>query len=121
MDKYTILILLNMPFVIFGLLSAFGRFKDGLLGRMSLLLRLLFWGGIAAGIIFAENLYDFLVGKNLTDSPPLSLADVILVTGVSFCFFLSLRIYNRIDQMERRQTELQERLSIILSEKNRRT
>lgn len=118
MDKYTILILLNIPFVIFGLVSALARHKEGLVGRFSLFLRLAFWSLIAAGLFFAKDLYDFLVGKNLTDSPPLSLADVILVTGVSFCFFLCLRLYTRIDQTERKLTELQERLSILLSTKN---
>lgn len=117
MDKYLLLIILNIPFVIFGIVSAVVRYKEGRWGRLSLILRLLFWIGVGSGIVFAKNMYDFLVGNNLTNSPPLSLADVILVTGVSLCLFLCIRLYSKADQTEHKLSELQERLSIILSEK----
>ena len=120
MDKYQLLIILNLPFVIFGVFSALVRYKESSMSRLSLLLRLIFWSSIAFGIFFAKNLYNFLVGNRLTDSPPLSLADVVLVTGVSFCFFLCIRLYSRLDATEQRLTELQERLSIILSEKGKK-
>jgi hypothetical protein len=117
MSRYTILIILNLPFVIFGILSAVARYKESSLGRLSLLIRLVFWMLIGLGIIFAHQIYNFLIQNDLTDSQPLSLADVILVTGVSFCFFLTIRIYSRLDHTERKLSSLQEHLAILLSEK----
>lgn len=117
MDKYTLLIVLNLPFVVFGVINAIARYKESSLGRFSLFIRLIFWSALGLGIIFAQQLYDFLIRNDLTNSQPLSLADVLLVTGVSFCLFLSIRLYTRLDQTERKLTELQEHLSILLSKK----
>jgi len=119
MDKYLLLIIFNLPFVVFGIAHAALRYKEGLTSRASLLIRLLFWLAIAAGLVFAHGMYNFLVGDNLTDSPPLSLVDVALVTGVNIALFLCLRLYAKADHTERKLTELQERLSIILSEKDK--
>ncbi len=77
-----------------------------------MLLRLIFWLGIGAGIIFAQQIYNFLVHNDLTNSTPLSLADVVLVTGVNFSLFLTIRVYTRLDHTERRLSDLQEKLSI---------
>lgn len=118
MSKYLILAVFNLPFVIFGIISALARYKESSLGRLSLLMRLVFWLSIGAGIIFAQQIYDYLIRNDLTNSQPLSLADVVLVTGVSFCFFLSIRLYSRLDHTERKLSDLQERLSIELSKKN---
>ena len=115
MDKYTILIILNLPFVLFGLLKAYTMYRAGILSRFSLLLRICFWAGTGLCIIFSKFIYSFLQGHNLTDSPALSLADVLLVTGVNFSLFLCLRLYSKLEQTERRVTELQEKLSIKLS------
>lgn len=112
MDKYTILIILNTPFVIFGLIKAFEMYKRELVGRIGLLFRVLFWGFIFAGLVFAESLYNFLFSNNLTDTTPLSLADVMLVTGIMFSLFLCIRLYAKIDILERRFSELHEELSI---------
>ena len=115
MDKYTILILLNVPFVMFGVIHAVLSYKDGIIGRLSLLLRFIFWAVIACGLFFAKYLYNLLTGSNLTDSTPLSLADVILVTGINICLFLCFRLYTKLDHTERRLSELHESVSIILS------
>lgn len=115
MSKYLILAIFNLPFVIFGIISAVARYKESSLGRFSLALRLVFWISIGAGIIFAQQIYDFLVSNDLTNSTPMSLADVVLVTGVNFCLFLTIRVYTRLDHTERRLSDLQEKLSIILS------
>ncbi len=115
MDKYTILIILNLPFIIYGLIKATILFKEGDLGRLSFLLRLIFWSTLGFGILFAEELYTLLIENNLTDSTPISLADVVLVTGVSFCFFLCVRLYAKVDHLEQQLTQIQENLSILLS------
>lgn len=115
MSKYLILAIFNLPFVIFGIISAIARYKESSLGRFSLLARLVFWLTIGAGIVFAQPFYDYLVRNDLTNSDPLSLADVILVTGVNFCLFLTIRVYTRLDHTERRLSDFQEKVSIELS------
>lgn len=117
MDKYALLIIFNIPFVLFGIVNALARYKESSLGRLSLITRLIFWFGMGLVIIFAQQIYDYLIKNDITNSQPLSLADVILVTGLSLCLFLSIRAYSRLDQTERRLSDLQEKISVILSEK----
>lgn len=118
MDKYTLLTVLNVPFVTFGYLRAFLMFHEGKLGRWGLGTRLLFWSLILFGLLFAEKIYNSLAQNNLTDSSPLSIPDVVLVTGVIFCMFLCMRLYTKVDNLERRLSDLHEKLSIILDQKS---
>lgn len=53
-------------------------------------------------------MYNLLVGNNLTDSRPVNLADVILVTGLNVCPFLCIRMYGKLDDNERKISKLQE-------------
>lgn len=117
MDKYTLLILLNLPFVIFGYTKALVMYRTGDLQRLGFFVRLLFWTIILLGLVFAESIYNFLFTNSLTDTTPLSLADVVLVTGIIFTLSLCLRLYSRIDALEKRVSELHEKLSVLHSQK----
>lgn len=119
MDKYTLLLLLNLPFVVFGIFRALFTYKQESLSHLGLMLRLVFWFTILAGLVFAEQIYSYLVRNNLTNSGPLSLPDVILVTGVLFLLFLSVRLYAKNELLEDRITELHEQLSINTSLNNK--
>lgn len=120
MSKYTLLVLLNAPFVIFGILKAIAGYKRGGINRAGLATRLLFWVSVLLGLVFAEDIYSYLVSNGLTDSDPLSIADVVLVTGLSFCLFLIIRLYAKIEGQQRRFDLLHEKLSIELSGNKRR-
>lgn len=115
MDKYTLLVILNLPFVLFGLLKAYIAYKKGSLSQSSTALRVGFWLTIALGLFLARYIYEFLYSRGLTDSQPLSIADVVLVTGVVFCLFLNLRTYSKLELMERRFNTLHEKLSVKFS------
>ncbi len=118
MDKYTLLVVLNLPFVVFGLFKAWTMYRGRVFNRFGLALRLCFWLAIAIGLIFDRAIYSFLLTHHLTDSVPLSITDVVLTTGIVFCLFLCMRIYTKLDMLERRFDELHERLSIRMSSKN---
>lgn len=117
MDKYTLLFMLNIPFVIFGYIKAIVMHKSGDVRRIGFLFRIVFWSLILIGLVFAKDIYSYLNSNNLTDSAPLSLADVVLTTGVSFLLFLSMRLYSKVDSLEKKLTDLHEKLSIKLSDK----
>lgn len=120
MLKYTILAIFTLPFVAYGLLRAFISYRSGLIGGGSLALRFMFWLGIATFTLFAKEIYDFLRGNDLTDSPPLSLAEILLFIVVVFSLTLIIRLYSKLDTAEKRLSDLHEKLSIELSRNNKK-
>lgn len=115
MDKYTILLLLNLPFVLFGILKVVMLYRTKSLSRGGFIVRLVFWLIILGGLVFAHGLYNYLNSHGLTDSTPLSLADVVLTTGVTLCLTLSFRLYAKNDALEKRLSDLHEKLSVLTS------
>jgi len=76
-----------------------------------------FWIVVFFGLLLAENLYDFLYKEGLTQTEPLSLFDVIQITGVIYVFYLVNRLYVKVDLLERRVQDLHQELSIRVSKK----
>jgi hypothetical protein len=118
MDKYQLLFILNVPFVFFGVLKAVMVYKTKSVDRLTFILRVLFWVLILLVLILARGIYDYLFTHGLTDSTPLSLPDVVLATGVMLCFSLTVRAYSKMDAMDKRLSDLHEKLSILNSEKD---
>lgn len=116
MDKYQLLFVLNIPFVFFGLLKALMAYRTRSLDRLTFTLRILFWIFIFFVLIFAHTIYDYLYRHGLTDSSPLSLPDVVLATGIMLCLSLCVRLYAKVDAMDKRLSDLHEKLSIMHSE-----
>jgi hypothetical protein len=112
MNKYVILVVLNAPLIIYALAKSIIYFKEGLYSKMQLGFRLVFWLGALAGMIFAKSIYDFLVHKDLTDSAPLSLADVLLTTACFLSLTMLIRLYARVDKAERNLTDLNQALTL---------
>lgn len=116
MSRYTLLIILNLPLVIAGIMSAVVSFKLGQSGRKRFVFRSVLWLFILAGLVFAEPLYSYLFSHRLTQTEPLSLFDVIQVTGILLVLFLANRAYIKAEVMERRVQDLHQELSIRMSE-----
>lgn len=80
-----------------------------------MIFKIAFWVSVFVGLAFAESIYNFLYTKGLTQTEPLSLFDVIQITGVIYVFFLVNRLYVKVDVLERRVQDLHQELSIRLS------
>lgn len=115
MDKYTILIVLNLPLALYGLFNVLISYKLKKIRPTQTLMRLIFWGLILLGIIFAKQLSSLVYQQNLTDSPPFSIFDVVLVTGVMVSLSLVARAHGRIQELETKLTALHEKISIFNS------
>lgn len=117
MNKYNLLILLNMPFVIFGIFKTYSLHASGSLSRLAYSVRMVFWIILGVCILFTKQIYSFLVYRSLTDSLPPTLLDVSEITGLVLCASVCLRLYSRLDSTEKRLSDMHERLSIELSTK----
>lgn len=116
MSRYVILVILNMPLVLAGILSSITSYKLGRSSRRRFLFRVVLWLLILASLIFAESIYEFLFSNHLTQTEPLSLFDVIEITGIVFVFFIANQAFIKVELLERRVQDLHQELSIRLSD-----
>lgn len=115
MSRYILLLLLNMPLIIAGILSAAVSYKLGKTTKRRFIFRVVLWLLIFIGLLLSEDIYNYLFTNNLTDTEPLSLFDVVQITAIVFLFYLTTRARMRIDEIERRLHDLHQELSIKLS------
>lgn len=102
--------------VITALINTIVSFKLGHISNKRLIVKTVFWIFVFIGLFFTENIYNYLYSEGLTQTEPLSLFDVIQITGVIYVFYLVNRLYVKVDVLERRNQDLHQELSIILSE-----
>lgn len=115
MSRYFILIILNTPLIVAAILNATVAYKLKRTNKRRFIFRVLFWLSIFAGLIFAQPIYVFLFSNNLTQTEPLSLFDVIQITGIIFSLFIVNQAYAKVDRLEQRFQNLHQELSIMLS------
>lgn len=115
MSRYVLLVLINLPLIFIGVLNAIVSFKLGKSNKKHFIFRLILWLGIFAGLLFAEPIYNFLFSKGLTQTEPLSLFDVIQITGIIIVFFIASQSYSRVTDLERQVRDLHQELSIRIS------
>lgn len=116
MSRYTILFLLNLPFILAGILATVTQYKLGHVSRKKHVVQLLLWIIILTGLLVAEPLYTFLFQNNLTATDSLSLFDVVQITAIVVVFYIANRTRIRLENTERRLQDLHQELSIRLSE-----
>ena len=119
MSRYLLLILINLPFVVYGIINALVAYKLKKTSAKYFVFRILLWVIILLGLIFAEPIYNFLFTSGLTKTEPLSLFDVIQITGIIILLFISIQTSARVDELERRFTDLHQEISIRLSKKRK--
>lgn len=118
MSRYLLLVILNLPFIIAGIINAIVAFKLNRIGRRRLVLRLTVWISILLSLVFAEPIYSYLFSNNLTQTEPLSLFDVIQITGIIGVLFIANLAYSKVNILERKVQDLHQELSIRLSNKH---
>lgn len=117
MSRYLILVILNTPLIFTAILNAIVSYNLKHLSLRRTVLKVIFWIVVFVGLCLAEPIYTFLYNEGLTKTEPLSLFDVLQITGIVFVFFLVNRLYVKVDVLERRVQDLHQELSIKLSER----
>lgn len=115
MSRYLLLFLLNIPFVIAGILSVIVSYKMHRSSKRRLISQLILWLIVLAGLIGAQPLYEWLFSHNLTVSEPLSIFDVIQITAIVIVFYIANRSAAKVVALEKRMQDLHQELSIITS------
>jgi ethanolamine transporter EutH len=114
-SRYLILVLLNTPLIVAALLGILVDFKMNKISRKKMIFQTSIWLLIFTGLASAKYIYQFLFSNKLTQTEPLSLFDVIQITGIITVLFIANRSRIKTDRLERRVQDLHQELSIKLS------
>jgi hypothetical protein len=115
-SRYLLLVILNLPLISAGLLGALVDYKLGKITHKKYAGQTLLWLFILLSLAAAKPIYEFLFNHQLTQTEPLSLFDVIQITGVVLVLFMANRSRIKVDSLERKVQDLHQELSIRLSE-----
>lgn len=115
MSRYLILIILNAPLLIAAGVNTIVGYKLGRMTKKRMLVGVSFWLILLLGLCLLQPIYQFLFSNKLTETEPLSLFDVVQITGIIFTLFIANRAYGKVDRLERRVNDLHQELSIELS------
>jgi len=118
MSRYLLLFLLNLPFIVAAILSAITLYKLNRSSLRRVSIQVAFWLLLLVCLALAEPLYMWLFNNQLTNTEPLSLFDVVQITGIVVVFYIANRTREKAQVLERRVNDLHQELSIQLSEKN---
>ncbi len=117
MSRYLILLLLNLPFIVIGMINSMVAYKVGRSSKQKLFARFGFWLVLLAGLLLAEPIYEYLHVNGLTPTDSLSLFDVVQITGIIFLLYVVNRSRAKLEGLEHKVRKLHQELSIILSDK----
>ncbi|HEY0965729.1 MAG TPA: hypothetical protein VGE13_04605 [Candidatus Saccharimonadales bacterium] len=117
MSRYTLLLLLNLPFIILAVTGVITQYKLKRSTRRKMFTQVSIWIIILIGLSLAQPLYEWLFAHNWTQTESLSLFDVIQITAIVFLIYVVNRLRAKTDVIERRLNDLHQETSIILSTK----
>jgi hypothetical protein len=116
MSRYFLLFIINLPFIVAGLLGAVTSYKMHKTTKQRLIVQMIFWLAILVGLATAQPMYEYLFSHNLTVSEPLSIFDVIQITAIVIVFYIANRSAAKVIALEKRVQDLHQELSIKLSD-----
>jgi hypothetical protein len=115
MSRYLLLLLLNLPFILAGILSAITQYKLGRASKRRLITQVFIWLLLLIGLVIAEPLYNWLIARGFTQTESLSLFDVVQITAIVVLLYIANRTRLKLEILERRLQDLHQELSIRLS------
>lgn len=121
MSRYLILVILNAPLLIAAATNTVVGYKLGRMSKRRMLVGVTFWLVLLMGLCLVQPIYEFLFSNQLTETEPLSLFDVLQITGIIFTLFIANRAYGKVDRLERRVQDLHQELSIKLADDTKKS
>jgi len=115
--RYAILILLNLPIILLGLLNIITKYKMKRVPKRHFVKQLILWIVLLVVLVSSFPIYNALMGRPILDSTDLSAFDIVQTTAIVFLIYVVNDQRQKIEQMDHRLRDLHQELSIILSDK----
>jgi len=113
--RYLILVLLNLPIIILGLVNIITQYKLKKIERKRFRFQILLWMVILVVLIGSFPLYNYTIGKPLLDSTELSLFDIAETTAIIYLIYIINDHRRKLERSERTIRDLHQEISIRLS------
>jgi len=111
-NKYALLVLINLPLLMIGIVSAITSYKTRRTSKRRAVLEVVFWLLVGGALLLVEPLYNTLVSHNLTNSEPMSIFDMVLLTLILFCLLLIKQANERTAALAKKLSRMHENLVI---------
>ncbi len=99
------------------ILGAVTQYKLHRSTRQKMIARVSLWLIVAAALALTQPIYDWLFSHRLTQTEPLSLFDVVQITGIVLVFYIANRTRAKVETLEKRLQDLHQEPSIKLSDR----
>lgn len=117
MSRYVLLVIINTPLLLVGIVSALTNYNTRRISKKRCVGEIIFWLTIGVGLVFVEPIYNVLVRHNLTNSTPMSLFDMLLLTLILFCLLLIKSTNERTARLHRTISRMHENIAIAEARK----
>lgn len=115
------LVLINLPIVSLGIIRALTRYNvPPRITKTKCLFEVAFWLAIGVALIFVQPLYNALIKSNLTDSAPMSIFDVVILTLFIFSILLIVEIKEDLTAVKAKMSRIHEKLAIVEAEERQK-
>jgi hypothetical protein len=121
MSRYVLLVIINIPLLVVGIVSALTHYNTRRISKKRCIAEVVFWVLVGIGLIFVEPVYNVLVRHNLTNSTPMSLFDMILLTLILFCLLFIKSTNERTASLQRKISRMHENIAITEAHKTEDT
>jgi hypothetical protein len=116
-NKYAVLIIVSLPLLLIAIVGSITNYKTNRITKRRCIIDVVFWLLIGILLIFIEPIYNTLIRHNLTNSAPMSIFDVILLTIILLCMILIKQINVKLSQLNKKVSRMHE--NIVLAEESR--
>jgi hypothetical protein len=120
MSRYLLLLLVNIPFILAGILTAITQYKLGNSSKGRLLLQIGFWILLFICLALTQSIYETLFANGLTQTESLSLFDVVQITLIVTLLYIVNRLRLKVEAIDKRSRDLHQELSIKFSQLNKK-
>jgi predicted membrane channel-forming protein YqfA (hemolysin III family) len=116
-NKYAILVIVNLPLLFIAIVGTLTNYKTGRISRKKATTEVLFWLAIGLLLVLVEPLYNTLIRHNLTNSAPMNIFDVGLLTLFVLSLLFIKQSNEKVSQLNKKVARMHE--SIVLAEEAR--
>ena len=114
--RYGILVLLNLPVILFALINLVTRHKVGKINKTKFRKQILLWLITLIVLVSSFPVYNLLSGRPLLDSQELSAFDIVQTTAIIALVYIVNNQRQKSEQTERYLRDFHQELSIKLSQ-----